>query len=94
MLSVILVVCSLCVFLSMCMFVLCLNMLVNRLLNAFAICVGEVNYFCLKVIVLFFWFCCFCWLICVLSSKEQVCCGCDPSGCLGVPSICQLCVFV
>ena len=41
--SVILVVYSLCVFLSMCLFVLCvlcLTVLVNCLLNAFAICVG------------------------------------------------------
>ena len=40
--SVMLVVCSLNVFLSMCMFVLCvlcLTVLVNYLLNAFAICV-------------------------------------------------------
>ena len=33
--------------------VLCLTMLVNCLLNAFAICVGEVTVFSLKVIVLF-----------------------------------------
>ena len=42
--SVILVVCSLCVFLSMCLFVfsvLCMTVLVNCLLNAFAICVGR-----------------------------------------------------
>ena len=51
--SVMLVVCSLSVFLSMCMFVLCLTVLVNCLLNAFAICVGEVTVFSLKVIVLF-----------------------------------------
>ena len=66
-------------------------MLVNYLLNAFAICVGEVNVFSLKVIVLFLG-CVFCWLIRVLSSKEYMCC--DPSVCLGVPSICQICVFV
>ena len=44
------------VFLSMCLFVLCvlcLTVLVNCLLNAFAICVGEVNVFSLKVMVLF-----------------------------------------
>ena len=55
MVSVLLVVCSLSVFLSMCMFVvcvLCLTVLVNCLLNAFAICVGEVNVFSLKVMVL------------------------------------------
>ena len=48
--SVMLVFCSLSVFLYMCLFVLCLTVLVN----AFAICVGEVNVFSLKVIVLFF----------------------------------------
>ena len=36
--------------------VLCLTGLVNCLLNAFAICVGEVTVFSLKVIVLF-WSC-------------------------------------
>ena len=92
---VIVFVCSLCVFLSMCLFVLgvlCLTVLVNCLLNAFAICVGEVNVFSLKVIVLI-WLC-FCSLIRVLSSKEYVCCVCDPSVCLGVLSIFQFCVFV
>ena len=54
--SVMLVVCSLSVFLSLCLFVLsvlCLTVLMNCLLNAFAICVGEVNVFSLKVMVLF-----------------------------------------
>ena len=54
--SVMLVVGSLSVFLSMCLFVLCvlcLTVLVNCLLNAFAICVGEVSVFSLKVMVLF-----------------------------------------
>ena len=51
--SVMLVVCSLSIFLSMCLFVLCLAVLVNCLLNVFTICVGEVNVFSLKVIVLF-----------------------------------------
>ena len=54
--SVMLVVCSLSVFLSMCLFVLCvlcLTVLVKYLLNAFAICVGEVKIFSLKVMVLF-----------------------------------------
>ena len=44
--SVMLVICSLSVFLSRCQFVLCvlcLTVLVNCLLNAFAICVGEVS---------------------------------------------------
>ena len=55
--SVMLVVCSLSAFLYMCLFVfcvLCLTVLVNCLLNAFAICVDEVNVFSLKVMVLFF----------------------------------------
>ena len=59
MVSVMLVICSLSVFLSMCLFVLCvlcLTVLVNCLLNAFAICVGEVSVFSLKVMVLF-WGC-------------------------------------
>ena len=54
--SIMLVVCSLNVFLSICLFVLCvlcLTMLMNCLLNAFAICVGEVNVFSLIVMVLF-----------------------------------------
>ena len=52
-LSVMLVVCSLSVFLYMCLFVLFLTVLVNCMLNAFAICVGEVSVFSLKVMVLF-----------------------------------------
>ena len=54
--SVMLVVCSLNVLLSMCLFVLCalcLTVLVNCLLNAFDMCVGEMSVFSLKVIVLF-----------------------------------------
>ena len=92
--SVMLVVCSLSVFLSMCLFVLCLTVLVNCLLNAFSICVGEVTVFSLKVIVVFLVVLVCCWLIRVLSSKECVCCVCDPSVCLGVPSLCLICVFV
>ena len=48
--SVMLVVCSLSVFLSMCLFVLCVLCL-TVLVNAFAICVGEVNVFSLKIMV-------------------------------------------
>ena len=73
--SVMLVVCSLSVFLSMCQFdvcVLCLTVLVNCLLNAFAICVGEVSGFSLKVMVLFWVVFAFCSLVRVLSSKEYV----------------------
>ena len=60
----------------------------------FAICVGEVNVFSLKVMMLFLGCVVFCWLIHVLSSKDYVCCVCDPSVCLGVPAIYQICVFV
>ena len=90
--SVMLVVCSVSVFLSMCLFVLGVTVLANCLLNAFAICVGQVTVFSLKVIVLFLGVLVFCWQIRVLSSKECVCC--DPSVCLSVPSICLICVFV
>ena len=54
--DVMLVVCSFSVFLSMCLVVLCvlcLTVLVNCLLNALTICVGEVNVFSLKFMVLF-----------------------------------------
>ena len=57
--SIMLVVCSLSVFLSICLFVLCvlcLTVMVNCLLNAFAICMGEVSVFYLKVMVLFLCF--------------------------------------
>ena len=95
-LSVMLVVCSLSVFMSMCLFVLCVFMFVC-LFNAFAICVGEVSVFSLKVMVLF-------WAVlgcvgvllaspCIVFLRVYVC-VCDPSVCLGVPSICQICVFV
>ena len=40
-----------CLYVSMCLLVLCLTVLVNCLLNA--ICVGDVTVFSLKVIVLF-----------------------------------------
>ena len=56
MVSVMLVVHSLGVFLSMCLFVLCvlcLTVLANCVLNEFAICVGEVNIFSLKDMVLY-----------------------------------------
>ena len=97
MVSVMLVVCRLSVFLSMCLFVLCVlcwTVLVNCLLTAFAICVGEVSVFSLKVMVLFLGCVGVFWLVRVLSSKEYVCCFCDPSVCLGIPSICQICVCV
>ena len=74
MVSVILVVCSLSVFLSMCLFVLCvlcLTVLVNCLFNAFAMCVGKVHVSSLKVSVVF-GVCCFCWffVICIISNGD------------------------
>ena len=68
-------------YLYVCLCVLCLTLtvLVNCLLNEFANCVGEVNIFSLKVIVLFLGCAVFWWLIRVWSSKEYVCCVCDPS---------------
>ena len=56
-------------------------MLVNCLLNAFAICVGD------KVMVLFL--CCVGFLLANPCIDFQRVCVC-----LGVPSICQICVFV
>ena len=35
-----------------------------------------------------------CWIDHVWSSKECVCCACDPSERLSAPSICFVCVFV
>ena len=76
----------------MCLLVLCLTVLVNCFFNAFAICVGEVTVFSLKVIVLFLG-CVFFWLIRLLSSKEYVClfvipvCRCSPP-----PHMSDLCV--
>ena len=35
-----------------------------------------------------------CWIVHVWSSKECVCCACDPNERLSAPSICFVCVFV
>ena len=35
-----------------------------------------------------------CWIDHVWSSKECVCCACDPNKHLSAPSICFVCVFV
>ena len=83
---------SLCVFLSMCMFVFCLSVLMNCLLNAFVICVRKVNVFSLKCIMLFLGYNVFYWLIRVWSSEEYVSCVCDhqsTSRCsLYMPDVC------
>ena len=71
--SIRLVVCSLSVSLSMCLFllcVLCLTVLVTCLLNAFAICVGEVNVFFLKVM----FFCFFLANPCIVFQRVCVLC--------------------
>ena len=94
--SVMLYPCMLCVALLMCLFVLCVACLivfVNCLVKQFAMCVGVVAILLLNVI----WMCLvcvvvLCWIDHVWSSKECVCCACDPSERLSAPSIC--CVFV
>ena len=80
---VILVVCSLGVFLSIYLFilcVLCLTVLANCFLNTFTICVDEVNVFYLKVIVLLL--CCvvlgLCWVLlanpCIVFQRVWMLC--------------------
>ena len=66
--SVMLHPCMLCVALLMCLFVLCvacLTVSVNCLVKQFAMCL-------VCVVVL-------CWIDHVWSSKECVCCACDPN---------------
>ena len=65
-------------------------MLVNCLLNVFANCVGEVNALSLKVMVFFLGFL----LASLCNDFQRVCVVCLSSVCLGVPFICQICVFV
>ena len=97
--SVILYPCMLCVALLMCLFVLCvacLTVFVNCLVKQFAMCVGVVAILLLNVMDVF--------SVCggalldrpdhVWSSKECVCCACDPNERLSAPSICFVCVFV
>ena len=69
-------VCNLKVFLSICLFVVCIlcsTVLVNCLVNAFAICVGEVNVFSLKAIVLL-WGCVFLANPCIVFQRVCVLC--------------------
>ena len=94
--SVMLYPCMLCVALLMCLFVLCvacLTLFVNCLVKQFAMCLGVVANLLLNVMDVF--------SVVVLylidhvwSSKECVCCACDPNERLSVPSICFVCVFV
>ena len=91
--------CMLCVALLMCLFVLCvacLTVFVNCLVKQFAMCVGVVAILLLNVMDVFS--VCgvlvLCWIDHVWSSKERVCCACDPNERLSAPSICVVCVFV
>ena len=70
-----------CVFDSVC----------ELLVNQFAMCLGVdaillLNIMDVCVVVL-------CWIDHVRSSKECVCCACDPNEGLSAPSICFVCVF-
>ena len=95
--SVMLYPCMLCVALLMYLFVLCvacLTVFVNCLVKQFAMCVGVVAILLLNVMDVF----CVCGgallIDHVWSSKECVCCACDPNERLSAPSICFVCVFV
>ena len=95
--SVMLYPCMLCVALLMCLFVLCVACLivfVNCLVKQFAMCVGVVAILLLNVMDVFVCVVVLCWIDHVWSSKECVCCACDPSERLSAPSICFVCVFV
>ena len=92
--SVMLYPCMLCVALVMCLFVLCvacLTVFVNCLVKQFAMCLSVVDILLLNVmevcvVVL-------CWIDHVWSSKECVCCVCDPNE-RQVLLTCFVCVFV
>ena len=96
--SVMLYPCMLCVALLMCLFVLCvacLTVFVNCLVKQFAMCVGVVAILLLNVMdVLSVCVVVLCWIDHVWSSKECVCCACDPNERLSASSICFVCVFV
>ena len=88
----------LCVALLMYLFVLCvacLTVFVNCLVKQFAMCVGIVAILLLNVMDVFrVCVVVLCWIDHVWSSKECVCCACDPNELLSAPSICFVCVFV
>ena len=97
--SVMLYPCVLCVALLMCLFVLyvaCLTMFVNCLVNQFAMCLGVVAILLLNVMDVF--------SVCggALLDRpcmvfQRVCVLClysDPNERLRAPSICFVCVFV
>ena len=72
------------------MWVACLTVVVNCLVKQFAICLGVVVILLLNVMVLFSVV--GGWIDHLWSSKECVCCACDPSVRLDAPSICFFCV--
>ena len=98
--SVMLYPCMLCVALLMCLFVLCvvcLTVFVNCLVKQFAMCMGVVAILLLNVMDVFSvcgGLVVLCWIDHVWSSKECVCCACDPNERLSALSIGFACVFV
>ena len=97
--SVMLYPCMLCVALLMCLFVLCvacLTVFVNCLVKQFAMCLDVVTVAILLLNVMDVFSVCvvvLCWINHVWSSKECVCCACDPNERLSAPSICFVCFF-
>ena len=88
--SVMLYPCMWCVALLMCLFVLCVAysiVFVNCLVKQFAMCLGVVANLLLNVFSV-------CGGAHVWSSKECVCCVCNPNERLSAPSIGFVCVFV
>ena len=88
--SVMLYPCMLCVALLMCLFGLCVSqclclgvvvILMLSVMDVFSVCGGALLDRPL-------------WIDHVWSSKECVCCACDPNERLSAPSICFVCVFV
>ena len=66
---------------SVCLCVACLTVFVNCLVKWMCLV-------CLVCVVVL------CWIDHVSSSKECVCCACDPNERLSAPSTCLVCVFV
>ena len=65
------------------------------LVNQFAMCLGVVAILLLNVMDVFsVCVVVLCWIDYVWSSKECVCCACDPNERLSAPSIGFVCVFV
>ena len=67
--------------------VACLTVFVNCLVKQFVMCLGVVAILLLNVMEVFSVGEVLCWIDHVWYSKECVCCACDPSVHLSVPSI-------